>query len=230
MTSGVRGMFTALAAVLVTAAPAVAGSSKPASATSVVAQAAHRSVPVYRSPQALLPFRVLASPNRDGVPLVFLLKSRGDGWEQVYLPIRPNGATGWVRDRDVRLALDPYRVVVSLGAHTLTVLRAGRVIDREQAGVGRTVLPTPRGVYFITELLRQPAPGGPYGPFAFGLSAHSNVLYSFGGGPGQIGIHGTNEPWALGSNVSHGCIRISNAGIEKLARLLPLGTPVFIRP
>jgi lipoprotein-anchoring transpeptidase ErfK/SrfK len=69
---------------------------------------------------------------------------------------------------------------------------------------------------------------GAYGPYAFGLSAHSNVLYSFGGGPGQIGLHGTNNPASLGTNASHGCIRISNAGITKLARLLPLGTPVTI--
>ena len=56
------------------------------------------------------------------------------------------------------------------------------------------------------------------------------MLQSFGGGPGQIGIHGTNEPGALGTDVSHGCVRISNASITKLARLLPLGTPVQIRP
>jgi lipoprotein-anchoring transpeptidase ErfK/SrfK len=60
------------------------------------------------------------------------------------------------------------------------------------------------------------------------LSAYSDVLYSFGGGPGQIGLHGTNEPSALGTNVSHGCIRISNVAITQLARILPLGTPVQI--
>jgi lipoprotein-anchoring transpeptidase ErfK/SrfK len=133
-----------------------------------------------------------------------------------------------VRDRDVTLSLNPYQVVVALRAHTLTVYKAGRIIERQQAGVGRTVLPTPHGLYYITELLRQPDVTGPYGPYAFGLSAHSNVLYSFGGGSGQIGIHGTNEPWALGSNVSHGCIRITNAAISQLARMLPLGTPVRI--
>jgi lipoprotein-anchoring transpeptidase ErfK/SrfK len=102
-------------------------------------------------------------------------------------------------------------------------------VRRERAAVGRSVLPTPTGLYYIAELMRQPDPSGPYGPYAFGLSAHSNVLYSFGGGAGEIGIHGTNEPGALGTDVSHGCIRISNAGIAALARLLPLGTPVEIR-
>jgi lipoprotein-anchoring transpeptidase ErfK/SrfK len=67
-----------------------------------------------------------------------------------------------------------------------------------------------------------------YGPYAFGTSAFSNTYYHFGGGPGEIGLHGTNYPQGLGSKVSHGCIRVSNATIRRLAKLLPLGTPVVI--
>jgi lipoprotein-anchoring transpeptidase ErfK/SrfK len=229
MTKHKRGTLIVVAAALVAAATAHAtpGASRPAP-TSVIAQAHRSSIAVYRSPNAVTPFRRFSNPTAAGAPLVFLVKQRGDGWEKVYLPARPNGATGWVRDRDVELSLNPYQVVVALRAHTLTVFKSGRVIERQQAGVGRTVLPTPHGLYYITELLKQPDATGPYGPYAFGLSAHSNVLYSFGGGSGQIGIHGTNEPWALGSNVSHGCIRITNAAIAQLARMLPLGTPVRI--
>jgi len=54
------------------------------------------------------------------------------------------------------------------------------------------------------------------------------VLYSFGGGPGQIGIHGTNESSSIGHSRSHGCIRVSNRAINMLASQLPLGTPVRI--
>ena len=102
------------------------------------------------------------------------------------------------------------------------------MIDREPIGVGRAVTPTPDGRYFITALIRPPDPGGFFGPYAFALSAHSNVLHEFAGGNGQVGIHGTNDPAALGTEVSHGCIRMSNAGIARLAHLLPLGTPVVI--
>ena len=225
-----RVLMTLAAAVLVTAAAASARTSAVTSNPSVVAGAKYRTVAVYRSPSAKRPFLTLRNPNPDGAHLVFLVKHRGTGWEQVYLPTRPNGATGWIKDRSVDLSLDPYRVTVSLGAHMLTVTKLGKVILRTPAGVGRSVLPTPKGTYFVAELLKQPNSSGPYGPFAFGLSAHSNVLQSFGGGPGQIGIHGTNEPGALGTDVSHGCVRISNASITKLARLLPLGTPVRIRP
>jgi hypothetical protein len=54
------------------------------------------------------------------------------------------------------------------------------------------------------------------------------TLKNFGGGNGEIGIHGTNEPASLGKNVSHGCIRMSNTNITKLAGMLPLGVPVQI--
>ena len=217
-----------LAAVVVAAAACTAIAAAAPTPQAVVARAKGRTVAVYRSPGAKAPFRTLRNPTADGDPLVFLVKRRTTGWEQIYLPLRPNGSTGWVRDSALDLALDPYRIVVSLRDHTLTVWKGRGVIRREPAGVGRSVMPTPTGTYYLVNLLKQPDPSGLYGPYVFGLSAFSNVLYSFGGGPGQIGLHGTNEPSALGTNVSHGCIRISNVAITELARILPLGTPVQI--
>ena len=63
---------------------------------------------------------------------------------------------------------------------------------------------------------------------ALGTSAFSKVLYHFGAGPGQIGIHGTDEQGSMRNSVSHGCIRLRNRDITKLAHELPLGTPVTI--
>ena len=126
------------------------------------------------------------------------------GRDQVYLPVRPNESKGWVNERDVVLASNPYSLQVRLHAHELVLRKRARVVARIRAAVGRSVLPTPTGLYYIVELLRQPNPKGPYGPYAFGLSAHSNVLYSFGGGPGQIGIHGTDVASSIGRSASHG--------------------------
>ncbi|HVB05988.1 MAG TPA: L,D-transpeptidase, partial [Acidimicrobiales bacterium] len=61
--------------------------------------------------------------------------------------------------------------------------------------------------------MKQPDPAGTYDPYAFGLSAFSDVLSSFGGGPGEIGLHGTDQPTSVGADVSHGCLRVSNATI-----------------
>ena len=198
--------------------------------TSIVAQATGSSVTVFRTPSATRRFHVFRNPDADGSPLVFLVRRQARGWDQVRLPMRPNGSLGWVRARAVTLALDTYRLTVSLRRHRITVWRGGRAIARDPVAVGRSSLPTPPGVYYLTDLLRQADPQGAYGPYAFGLSAFSEVLETFGGGPGQIGLHGTNEPGLLGTSASHGCIRVANSVITRLARILPLGTPVVIAP
>jgi lipoprotein-anchoring transpeptidase ErfK/SrfK len=205
-----------------------AASPAPSAPASFVAHASSKFVAVYRSPKSQKPFTWLKSPNADGAPLTFLVKKRIAGWSLVHLPMRPNGSLGWVQDAAVWLARDPYRVEISVRHHRFTVYNGRHAFMRGPVGVGRSTLPTPTGTYFLVALLRQPDPRGPYGPYAFGTSAYSRVLYSFGGGPGQIGLHGTNEPRKLGTDVSHGCLRISNAAITRLARLLPLGTPIVI--
>lgn len=195
---------------------------------SAVATLRVKSVGVYERPGMKHPFVRFSNRNTDGATTAFLVRGQRRGWYQIYLPIRPNGSKGWVRARDVKLTRDDYYVTVDRSMRRLTVYRGGRVIMRQPVGVGRSVLPTPKGLYYVVELLKQPNPSGPYGPYAFGLSGYSNVLYSFGGGPGQIGIHGTNDPSSIGHEASHGCIRLRNAVIAKLARMLPLGTPVRI--
>lgn len=195
---------------------------------SFVAQVRGRSIAIFRRPGGVLPSHVLANPNPDGAPLVFLAKARQGAWLEVYLPIRPNLSTGWIRAAEVTLVSDPYRVQVNLPEHRVTVWRTAGVIFGAAVGVGHAVTPTPAGRYFITELLAQPDPHGVYGPYAFGLSAHSDVLHEFDGADGEIGLHGTDSPQGIGSDVSHGCIRMNNPGITRLARLLPLGTPVTI--
>jgi lipoprotein-anchoring transpeptidase ErfK/SrfK len=67
----------------------------------------------------------------------------------------------------------------------------------------------------------------PYGPRAFGTSACSGLSDWPGGG--VIGIHGTNQPYLIPGWPSHGCIRVANRPIRRLARLMPIGTPVRIR-
>jgi lipoprotein-anchoring transpeptidase ErfK/SrfK len=193
-----------------------------------VGQAIPSSVQVYDNPNAPAPLSSLANPNEDGAPLVLLVVAQHTGWYQVLLPIRPNGSVGWIRGSDVTLRQHEYHALVELGAHRITAWRGTTVIDREPIGVGTANSPTPGGSYYVTEALQPPDPSGPYGPYALGLSGYSNVYQSFNGGNGVIGIHGTNDPSGIGRDVSHGCIRLSNAGITMLAHTLPLGTPVVI--
>jgi lipoprotein-anchoring transpeptidase ErfK/SrfK len=196
--------------------------------TTYVATALPAKVPVYARKGGSAPKVTLANPTENGGPLVFLAEQRSTDWVEVLLPIRPNGSTGWVRASDVKLATNPYSVDIALGAHRLVVHKGGEVIADDSIGVGTQSTPTPGGKYYIKELLKPSNPGGAYGPYAYGLSGFSNVLDDFNGGDGVIGIHGTNDPSTIGRDVSHGCIRLTNANITKLVQVLPLGTPVHI--
>jgi lipoprotein-anchoring transpeptidase ErfK/SrfK len=174
--------------------------------------------------------KTLSNPNSVGGPLTFLVLAERPKWLQVQLPTRPNGSTGWISASDVNLSTTTYRLVISMSRHRLDVMHDGERIARHTVGIGRVATPTPKGTYYLTELIETPDPKGVYGPYAFGLSAHSNTVKSYAGGPGQIGLHGTDKPSALGgSGVSHGCLRLPNSVITKLAHDLPLGTPIEIR-
>ena len=43
-----------------------------------------------------------------------------------------------------------------------------------------------------------------------------------------VGIHGTSDDASIGSNASHGCIRMHVADVEKLYDQVPVGTAVYI--
>ena len=98
---------------------------------------------------------------------------------------------------------------------------------RAPIGIGTDAAPTPAGVFYVrNRLTRYRSPF--YGPVAFGTSARSATLTDWPGG-GFIGIHGTDRPDLIPGRVSHGCIRLRNAAILRLARLMPIGTPVRIQ-
>ncbi|MBV9486852.1 MAG: L,D-transpeptidase [Frankiaceae bacterium] len=212
------------------APPTASPSSTPAATTrfpSYAVTARVADVAIYASPHGRVTRR-LANPTRLGVPLTFLLKRRVGDWLEVYLPIRPDGSTGWIMAGAGRVRGDPYRIDVHRRAHRLDLFKFDRRVRSFPIGVGTADTPTPGGVYYLKELLRPPDPHGFYGPYAFGLSGFSAVLHSFAGGNGVIGIHGTNDPASVGRSESHGCIRMRNAAISYLAHRLPLGTPVRI--
>lgn len=68
--------------------------------------------------------------------------------------------------------------------------------------------------------------GKVYGTWAFGTSAYSSISDWPNGG--VVGIHGTNQPQLVPGRPSHGCVRVRNAKINLLKRLMPIGTPIEI--
>jgi lipoprotein-anchoring transpeptidase ErfK/SrfK len=195
---------------------------------STIATARTKAVDVYTKPGDATPRMSLNSPNPDGAPRVFLVKERQGDWLHVFLPVQPNGSTGWIAAKQVRTAKTNYWIQVLQSAHRLKLYQGRKVRISTPAAIGKTDTPTPGGAYYLTELLQPPNPKGDYGPYAYGLSGQSTALTDFNGHDPIIGIHGTNQPKLLGTSVSHGCVRISNTMITQLAKMLPLGTPVQI--
>jgi hypothetical protein len=204
------------------------------SARVAYAAVVQRPTRAYRQP-GHAPFTRFGLKNVNGVATVFgvtgavLTRSCQTTWYHVQLPMRPNGATGYVRARDLWVTRVPTRIEVDVSARRLSFFRRGRLVLRAQVAVGSIGTPTPYGRFYVNQRLIPSNPNGPYGPGAIGISAFSNVLTGWTQG-GPVAIHGTNEPSSIGYAVSNGCIRLPNAVLRRLFRATPAGTPVVVHP
>ena len=238
-----RSLFTALLALAVVAAPAAASSGKleaivpgptvvKAWTAEVKVSTVARSKP--NAGHVIAPVST-AAPSSGGRNQLLVLGSKHDTtgrtWLHVELPSRPNHSSGWMLADFARVSSTPYRVVVSLSHRTLSLYRAGKLVRTVQSVVGAPNTPTPTGLFAIATAVRQPDATGFYGPWVLNLNAFSNVLRTFEGGPGTIGIHGragASLATPLGTAGSHGCVRVDNDVVSLLARVAGPGTPVQI--
>jgi hypothetical protein len=189
--------------------------------------------PVHDRPRGEVITRLAATRPLTGAPTVVPVlatdSAAGREWLRVRLPQRPNGATGWIAADGTMVGEVRWSVQVSRGRRRATIYREGRRVRSFRVVVGKRSTPTPLGHFFVVERVRQPSRSA-LGPWVLATSAYSNVLQQFGGGPGQIGLHGrTGLPGALGTAASHGCIRFSDRAIRWLAARARPGTPITIR-
>ncbi|MFN8121118.1 MAG: L,D-transpeptidase family protein [Thermoleophilia bacterium] len=154
----------------------------------------------------------------------------GRVWVRVRLPIRPNGSQGWVPVDVLRLNTTRLRIRVDLSDRRLTLYRNNRRVMRVKVAVGTPENPTPQGHFAVAELIRTRTVGAFLGPIVFPLTAFSETLNEYAGGNGRVAMHGTNAPQLLGTRASHGCIRIRNSDVVRMARIVRPGTPVDIVP
>jgi lipoprotein-anchoring transpeptidase ErfK/SrfK len=191
-------------------------------------QQAHSKPTAHSKTVGLVPARTPITEERTTLPVIGTYGDVGQ-WLLVRLPGRPNGHTGWISDHRTTVSVTAWHLVVDLTARTLTVYHAGRPVKVVKAVVGKPSTPTPSGDYFVEETIA--LKGSEVGaPFALALSARSNVLQDFEGGPGQIALHGLlNVGGVPGTAVSHGCIRLDNATMVWLSGRISPGTPVTIR-
>ncbi|HUZ75935.1 MAG TPA: L,D-transpeptidase family protein [Stellaceae bacterium] len=110
--------------------------------------------------------------------------------------------------------LETYPIGVGVEAH-MTPLGTTRVVGKE---VRPTWFP-PQSIHQERPELPEMVPPGPANP----LGEYALRL----GWPGYL-IHGTNKPYGVGRNVSHGCIRLYPEDIKRLFSEVPVGTPVRV--
>jgi lipoprotein-anchoring transpeptidase ErfK/SrfK len=114
------------------------------------------------------------------------------------------------------------RIVISIPDHKLALVENGRVVKVYPVAVGRRMTPSPTGIFYIANRVKNPTyyrpgvvipPGknDPVGTRWMGLSK-----------PGY-GIHGTDEPGSIGHAASHGCIRMRNRDVEDLFSRVRVG-------
>jgi lipoprotein-anchoring transpeptidase ErfK/SrfK len=113
-----------------------------------------------------------------------------------------------------RFPANPYSILINTNNFSLTLYKNGKIFKTYPVAIGKPSSPTPKGNFKVKNKAYKP--GGPFGARWLGLTA-----------PG-IGIHGTNVPFSIGKNVSHGCIRTYNKNIIELYNLVPIGTSVRI--
>ncbi len=192
------------------------------------------SVVVRSRPATTAPGVTLTKGQATVGPIVLLAVGRAVGevdgfeWWKVLVPARPNGTVGWVRSGDVTSRVITERIVIELSTNRLIFTVGGEVVIDEKVATGTGQTPTPTGLFAIKEFVPQKDPTGFLGPIALGLTGFSEVLYDYAGGQGTIALHGTSSPGKIGLKVSHGCIRLTNKSILRLAKRTGLGAPVEI--
>lgn len=193
---------------------------------------AQRPLTVYRRADPNAPVRArLPMQTSAEYPMVVLVDSikevGGATWFKIWIPVRPNETSGWVREGRLALYTTASKIVIDLSERKLSVYRRGSLVRSFSVAVGRPGLSTPTGHFYLTQKLRPPDPNGVYGVLQLGTSAFQPKLNYWPDG-GQVGIHGTNEPWLIGKAVSHGCVRMKNEAVREVSRLVPTGSPIEI--
>lgn len=160
--------------------------------------------------------------------IVFAVRSRRDlggrTWYRIHVPARTNVRKGWIDAATVELQPVSMRIVVDRSARTLTLYDRARLRFQTKVAVGKPGTETPTGDFYVRAGFKAVEPW--LGAYALETSAYSKLSEWPGGG--IIGIHGTPQPELLGQAVSSGCVRVSNAAVLTLARLVPMGAAVSI--
>ena len=225
-------MGSALLALLAAAATATAPAPAPKPAH-VIAQVKSGSVVTLRArPFGPAVARVGAITRFGSKRALGVVSTRRGRWLAVTEPGVAGNRVVWVDARagGLRYSRTPLGLEVDLSERTLTLKRGDSIVRSASVGVGAFDSPTPTGRFAVTDKLDGPAFSASYGCCILALSAVQPNLPAGWAGGNRIAIHGTLSAGDFGQAVSAGCVHARDDDLRYLMRVVPLGTPVVIRP
>jgi lipoprotein-anchoring transpeptidase ErfK/SrfK len=156
-------------------------------------------------------------------------------------PARPADITAPTRTIDAKVQTSDLAhkfaayIVIDRAAHQLRFFRHLKLAKTYGIAVGRAGLETPAGLYDIQWKETNPSWHVPNSPWAGALAGTTvppgpgNPIQArwmaFNGG---AGIHGTSDDASIGTNASHGCVRMHIPDVIELYAHTPVGTPVYV--
>ncbi len=142
-----------------------------------------------------------------------------------------------IRTRELAKAY-PSVITIDQSSFRLRLFKRLKFVKGYGVAVGQAAYPTPNGRFALQSKQVDPVWTAPNSPWAGEMGGQSvsggapnNPLKArWMGVSGSVGIHGTGEPWSIGTRASHGCIRMTVPDVVDLFDRVSVGTPVLIAP
>ena len=143
---------------------------------------------------------------------------------------QPKVTTGKLADKYTTL------ITINRGAFRLSLYKRLKLVKTYPIAVGQVGLETPAGMYTIQNKAVNPAWNVPHSPWAGDLAGtvvpggvpENPLKARWMGIYNGAGIHGTDAAGSIGSNASHGCIRMLIPDVIELYDKVEVGAPVYI--
>jgi lipoprotein-anchoring transpeptidase ErfK/SrfK len=127
-------------------------------------------------------------------------------------------------------------IIVNRAQFRLRLFKGLKLHETYPIAVGQVGLETPAGQYTIANKAINPAWHVPNSPWAGKLAGKvipgddptNPIKARWLGVYDGVGIHGTSDDASIGSNASHGCIRMHIPDVEKLYDEVPVGSAIYI--
>ncbi|MGE5631556.1 MAG: L,D-transpeptidase family protein [Caulobacteraceae bacterium] len=142
-----------------------------------------------------------------------------DGFKHTDVVVRPPSKGNWI--------------IINRTKRILTLYHYKTVVKKYPVAIGKDSTATPEGKFKVKLKAVNPmwsgggyakpvkggSPKNPLGYRWIGLSLRKGYVY---------GIHGNNNPYSIGREVSKGCIRMINSDVSQLFNIVKTGTPVWV--